>query len=347
MANPSESTKTETIQDIAYKLAEEQLNQLQLENGPRERTIFILGSKGVGKTTVINTFFDRDEAPRPTLALEYSYARKTGAAQKYICHMWELGSLENSQQLSCIPFKNHGIENMACVIMLDLSRPQYLWSDLMAAYEVLRDYSDRQLAHAENSDWIYEKARERIKKEHPDLATLDLMPFPVVIVGGKYDLFINCEPEMKKHICRCLRSMAHLTGAAVLFYSQKLQKLSKTLRDTISHLAFGTPSHPFRIHATDYNDALSIWFGTDTWDKISSMGIQTLQSIEANLTQEIAQERAGGREQDINPKLPDPAKDAGFRESIIDEMRSQKDEELRGIVRDNMQQLRGKFESVK
>lgn len=107
-------------------------------------------------------------------------------------------------------------------------------------------------------------------------------------------------------------------------------------------MAFGTPTHPFRSHTTDYNDALSIWFGNDSWDKISSFGIQTLQSIEASLNQEVPQEQRQQQQQ-----FNDPAKDVGFRESIIDEMRAQKDEELRAIVKDTIHQLRGKFESVK
>ena len=44
-----EAQKPETIQDIAVKLVQQQLQTLQLENsqGPKERTVFILGSKAV------------------------------------------------------------------------------------------------------------------------------------------------------------------------------------------------------------------------------------------------------------------------------------------------------------
>lgn len=135
--------------------------------------------------------------------------------------------------------------------------------------------------------------------------------------------------------------MAHLIGASLLFYSSKIQKLAKTLRDTISHLGFGSPANPFRVHTTDYNDTLSIWFGTDTWQKISSLGAQNLQSIETNFTSEVTQQK---RDKEADLKINDPAKDPGFRESIIDEMRAQKDEELQRLVKDL--QLRSKFESV-
>ena len=37
----------------------------------------LIGSKSVGKTTLIHRFLERDEAPKQTLALEYTFGRKT------------------------------------------------------------------------------------------------------------------------------------------------------------------------------------------------------------------------------------------------------------------------------
>ena len=357
------SNKKETIQDIAFKLAEEQFELNQQQNGPKERTIFILGSKGVGKTTVINSFFERDENPKPTLALEYSFGRRSGQLQKQVLNIWELGSMLNSQQLIKVPLRSHGITNFAAVIMLDLAQPQTLWSDLVAAYQGLKDGCQEMITKQTEWDNLMEKAKERVKKDHMDMNTLDFMPFPVVIVGGKYDLFIGygkyfqkkkkrllhlkfvflmfLEPEIKKHVCRCLRSMAHLMGAGLLFYSNKIQKLAKTLRDTISHLGFGSPSNPFRIHTIDYNDALSIWFGTDSWSSITPLGAQSLQSIQTSFTNAVAQQTQNTQNETV---LNDPTKDAGFRESVIDEMRAQKDEELKMIIKDV--QLRSKFQTI-
>ncbi|TMW41820.1 hypothetical protein DOY81_013101 [Sarcophaga bullata] len=267
--------------------------------GPKKEQVFILGSKGAGKTTVINSFFERDENPKPTLALEYSFGRRSGHLQKQVLNIWELGSMLNSQQLIKVPLRSHGISNFAAVIMLDLAQPQTLWSDLEAAYQGLKDGCQEMITKQIEWDVLMEKAKERVKKDHMDLNTLDLIPFPVVIVGGKYDLFIGYEPENKKHVCRCLRSMAHLMGAS-----------------------FGSPSNPFRMHTVDYNDALSIWFGTDSWSSITPLGPQSLQSIQTSFTNE----------------------DTGFRESVIDEMRAQKDEELKMIIKDV--QLRSKFQAI-
>lgn len=42
----------------------------------RESSLLIVGSKSVGKTTLIHRLLERQEAAKPTLALEYTYGRK-------------------------------------------------------------------------------------------------------------------------------------------------------------------------------------------------------------------------------------------------------------------------------
>lgn len=303
-----------------------------------------------GKSMVINKYFDRDEqTTRPTLALEYSYGRRIGSGKTaQVLNVWELGSLDNAEQLLEVPMRTHGLQQLAAFIMLDLSQPQRVWTDLECAYRGLRQTAQRLLQQAtpQLREDLERRALERVKQANHDAvgSSQELLPFPVVIVGGKYDIFMDFEPALKKHICRCLRSMGHLIGGAVLFYSYKLPKVAKVLRDTISHLGFGSPMNPFRAHVTDYNEALSIWFGTDSWAQIGIGDGSTLLSVErigATLSVEVPQLQLEKQKQ----QLPqDPAKDAGFKESVIDEMRAQKDEELASIMRDVL--LRGKFESV-
>lgn len=144
-----------------------------------------------GKTTIINNFLDRDEPIKPTLALEYAYGRRSGTGQdiqKQVCNVWELGSLSNSHHLIDIPIKSHGLHNLYVVIVLDLSQPDRLWGDLERALNGLKQ------SISVNGDSsvvrrLQEKLVRLIGSEHPDLATLDIFPFPVLIIGGKYDKF--------------------------------------------------------------------------------------------------------------------------------------------------------------
>ncbi|KAH8327810.1 hypothetical protein KR067_000546 [Drosophila pandora] len=339
---------TPSIQDIAGRLAEEQqrLRQQEATAMPKERTVLILGSKCVGKTTVINKFFDREEhTTRPTLALEYSYARRIGNGKTpQVMNVWELGSLENADQLLEVPMRTHGLHQFAVLIMLDLSQPQRFWTDLECAYKGLKDTAQQMMESLspELREIVEQRTLERLgQQSKEDLGNQEPLPFPVVIVGGKYDVFAGLDPAVKKHTCRCLRSMAHLIGGALLFYSQRMPKLAKVLKDTICHLGFGSPAQPFRSYTTDFNEPLSIWFGTDSWSKIGDTGAQSVERIGAAFGVEVPQLQLEKRK---IQETTDPAKDPGFKESLIDEMRAQKNEELTGIMRDVL--MRGKFESV-
>ncbi|KAH8409898.1 hypothetical protein KR009_000344 [Drosophila setifemur] len=343
-----EGSATPSIQDIAGRLAEEQqrLRQLEATTMPKEKTLLVLGSKCVGKTTAINRFFDREEhTTRPTLALEYSFARRIGSGKTpQVMNVWELGSLDNADQLLEVPMRTHGLQQLAVFIMLDLSQPQRFWADLECAYKGLRDTAQELMKNLtpELREVLEQRCLERVGQQNSeDLANLEPLPFPVVIVGGKYDIFAGSDPAIRKHTCRCLRSMAHLIGGALLFYSQRMPKLAKVLRDTISHLGFGSPLHPFRSHVTDFNEPLCIWFGTDSWAKIGDTGAQSMERIGATFGADVPQLQL---EKHSLQETTNPAKDPGFKESLIDEMRAQKNEDLAGIMRDVL--LRGKFESV-
>ena len=48
-----------------------------------------------------------------------------------------------------------------------------------------------------------------------DKELLDPCAIPVAIVGSKYDVFQNFDPEKKKIICKTLRFVAHTNGASL------------------------------------------------------------------------------------------------------------------------------------
>lgn len=135
---------------------------------------------------------DRSETIKPTLALEYSFGRRTGGPgqglQKQICNVWELGSLSNSVSLMSVPFKSQGLDNFTAVICLNLLYPDRLWNDLEAAIKGLKHTISTYANTPAYEKW-QKAAVKRIGKDHTDLQTLDLFPFPVVIIGGYYDKF--------------------------------------------------------------------------------------------------------------------------------------------------------------
>lgn len=232
--------------------------------------------------------------------------------------------------------RSHDLDNFTVFLMLDLSHLNRIWLDLDNALMNIKR-AHKSLVDQEEYEKLRERCLDRVGKEHVDINSLDLFPLPIVIVCGKYDLFMDFDPEIKKHVCRCLRSVAHYIGASLIFYSQKNSKLVKLLRDTLSHHGFGSSSNPIRTAQIDYNGPLAIPVGADSWEKIG-VPPSSIERIETEFTSEIRQVK---KEAVI---LQDPAKDPGFKESIIDELRQQKDDELQMLLRDS--EIRGKFEKI-
>lgn len=288
---------------------------------------------------MINKFLDREEAPRPTLALEYSFGRRSTPGQgiqKQVCNVWELGSLSNSNQLIEVPLKSHGLCNFTAIILLDLSQPDNLWTDLEIALHGLKQAF--QSIKIDDMELLTQQTKNRVGTDHSDLKTLELFSFPIVLVGGKYDIFQDLDPEIKKHICRCLRSISHAIGSSLIFYSSKNSVISKTMRDVLNHFGFGSPINPIRSTIIDYNEPLIIPFGGDSWEKIGVVPTNS-ERIGIAYNTQIPQ---------INTSLPDilndPTKDSGFFETVIDELRTQKDEELLHLIKET--EMRTKFQML-
>ena len=65
---------------------------------------------------------------------------------------------------------------------------------------------------------IEDMRKDIIDSDHPDIQATEPFPLPIVILGGKYDLFQNMEPEKKKIVCKALRFFSHFYGATLQFY---------------------------------------------------------------------------------------------------------------------------------
>lgn len=154
-----------------------------------------------------------------------------------------------------------------------------------------------------------------------------------------YSNVVDTDPAIKKHVGRCLRSVAHAIGAALIYYSSQHSALSKMVRDTFNHFGFGSPSKPFRSIIVDYNEPLIIWFGTDSWQNI---GVGPTNSERIAITYGAQIPQIDRNSEYILPN--DPAKDTNFREAIIDELRAQKDDELLRWIKDN--EFRNKFQPI-
>lgn len=93
-----------------------------------------------GKTTLIQRFLEKNDPIKETLALEYSFARKSGRSlNKEICHVWELGGGTVFASLLPTVFGANSQET-TLIVMLDLSAPKTLWATMEILLETVYNH---------------------------------------------------------------------------------------------------------------------------------------------------------------------------------------------------------------
>ena len=67
------------IWDLSIQQSKEKRENLSSkpDSQASERSLLVVGSKEVGKTTLIHRFLESQDSAKPTLALEYTFGRKT------------------------------------------------------------------------------------------------------------------------------------------------------------------------------------------------------------------------------------------------------------------------------
>ncbi|KAI8927050.1 hypothetical protein BC831DRAFT_497796 [Entophlyctis helioformis] len=282
-----------------------------------ETTLFVVGSKGAGKSSMIMRFLDRDEAPSPSVALEYTFGRRTRGVNstKDVTHIWELAGGVFLSDLLDIPITEANIHSTTFVIVVDLADPASVLETLEGLLDKIRSRVSKILDGLEQRGSKRPKAlrsyaSKKYGSEHPDKDVVKLSPVPLVIVGSKYDEFKDMESEKRKLICKFLRYVAHMNGASLVFVSQKDENLvARVITPNVSHFAFRGSA--IKTVAIDHNKPIVVMAGQDT---LSQIGLPPSEMAKEALQKTL--ERV-----DLS-KFPEPA---------IDAMRAQKEYVACGI----------------
>ncbi|XP_032071957.1 cytoplasmic dynein 2 light intermediate chain 1 [Thamnophis elegans] len=331
---------SDTIWDIAKAEVEKRENNDDDRDTLEccERSLFFLGNKNGGKTSIILRCLDRDEVPKPTLALEYTFGRRAKGhnTPKDIAHFWELGGGISLLDLIPIPIMTVNIRTFAVVLVLDLSKPNELWPTMENLLQITRKHVDRIISklgqnNSKITTEIKRKMWSNVPKDHPDRELIDPFPIPLVIIGSKYDLFHEFDSEMKKIIYKTLRFVAHYYGASLAFTSRSEALWLKT-RALINHLAFGFDRS--KSMSVDPSKPLFIPAGMDSLSQIgpppaadSDIGKLHAQTP-LDLWKKVFGKIFPPKKVDIFKEARDPAQDPQYAENEVDAMRSQKNEEL-------------------
>ncbi|XP_068135813.1 cytoplasmic dynein 2 light intermediate chain 1 [Hyperolius riggenbachi] len=303
-----------------------------------ERSVFFIGNKNGGKTTIILRCIDRDETPTPTLALEYTFGRRAKGhnTPKDIAHFWELGGGTSLMDLIPIPITQENIRTLSIVLVLDLSRPSELWNTVEKLLQATRNHVNKVLAdigksNTKTANQIVQNVWRNFPNNHPDRELIDPFPLPLLVIGSKYDIFQDFDPEKRKMICKTLRFVSHYYGASLLFTS-KSESHRGVMRTFVNQLAFGQDKS--KSLSVDHNKPLVVPAGLDSFSQIGSppASDSDLRQVQVRtpmeLWKKIYERHFPPKNTNDTKDTKDPAKDPQYAERHIDAMRAQKDQEL-------------------
>jgi dynein light intermediate chain 2 len=289
-----------------------------------ESELLFVGSKQAGKSTVIHNFLMKDDAPKPTTALEYRFARRSTGAQNSVANIWELGGGKQLSRLLEVVLLKDRIRSCVVVITLDMSAPA-------DALETLRF-------------WLHEVRRQvgtaggppgarhgDVWAGHPDIDQVHPVGVPLVILAHKWDLFEEefGSPKFAKIAAKVLRHFAHANGASLLCSKHKDKQIMTALRNLLYHHVFGTAA--VRTVQVETSKPLLVPAGTDSFAEIGKPPI-----VEGVISSSPDERWAAAYEATFPPKagkreaqdLAAAVASEQYAEECIDELRRQKHDEL-------------------
>ncbi|KAI5108232.1 cytoplasmic dynein 2 light intermediate chain 1, partial [Silurus meridionalis] len=321
-------------------------------HAPCERTVFFLGSKNGGKTTILFRCIDRDEAPKPTMALEYTFGRRARAHNtlKDVANLWELGGGTSLSDLVQIPITPQNLSTLSVVLVLDLSKPNALWATMEKLLHAAQNQVEKAFTinpkGAGESRPSKQLSQSRtlciLPKDHPDRELISPFPVPLLMIGSKFDIFQDFESEKRKVICKTMRFLAHYYGASLVFTSSKSETTMSKVKNFFNHLAFGTERGKYM--STDHSKPLLIPAGMDSLSQIGSVDVdfETLHAkTPLDLWQKVFERFFPPESTNERKEVKDPAKDPQYSEHLIDAMRAQKDQELAQYKREQAKSWKG------
>ncbi|KAJ3276038.1 Cytoplasmic dynein 2 light intermediate chain 1 [Terramyces sp. JEL0728] len=270
------SPKTRGVKDIWTLVKESKDREKKPESSDVaiETLLLFAGSSGSGKTSIVNRFLDKEETPSPSVALEYTFGRRTRKNEtKDITHIYELAGGVNLSNLLEIPICESNIHTSSAVLVVDLSKPEEILDTLDHFIERIKSRTNAVLDRLESRgskrpQALRNYAMKRYGSEHPDEKLVSPIAIPILIIGTFYDKFTLLESEPKKLLCKTLRYIAHLNGAALVFTSIQDEVLNSKCRQLLTHLAFrGSPPKSFLI---DHNKPLLVMAGQDAFSQIGN-----------------------------------------------------------------------------
>jgi GTPase SAR1 family protein len=241
-----------------------------------ETTTLIVGNAGSGKSTLINSAFKASSSkqPRPTFALEYTFARKKvgsgTAAGKSVAHVWELGGSIDEPKLLNVPITARNVASASIIICIDLSEPKNILSSARRWVRALKEMCQQVLGDARVTA-MSDAAKSRFRN---DLNKIYAFPIPLCFIGTKYDKFRDLPPSDRKAALLILRFVAHFFGASLYCTSSNEATTRDSFKGVFSSLCFGGSAGRVNLDASLDNPWM-VPAGADSFQDILLGGAST------------------------------------------------------------------------
>lgn len=226
-SSPKRHTKT-TTKTIAKKPAGHDLWSQLVEqrekakaatpDEPKAPSVIFVGGRQSGKSTLMQGYFTKDKddipVPKPTPCIDYAYAR--AGQNEELTRLWEVGGGRPLSRLLSIPLSPASVENCLVVIVLDLSKPGKLITELEFWLNAVRitvaDAVEKlKKQNASAAGKLLEQSKQRMQN-HKDADKINNLLVPILIVANKYDMIKDQEVSANRRenegwgvvVCVCL-----------------------------------------------------------------------------------------------------------------------------------------------
>ncbi|CAH8473864.1 unnamed protein product [Schistosoma turkestanicum] len=231
----------------------------------------------------------------------------------------------------------NNILNLHLILVIDLSKPEELWSTVDTLLKSASARVDQMLnrLHQKNMTRIQnilsENARKRIPSKHPDVELLNPFPLPLTFLGTKHDLLLTRNVDQQNLICKTIRFLSHYYGASIYFSSAKEDALFKRTRAILNHIAFG--GKDLSNVQMETEKPLAIPVGADSFSNIGTPPNANLEigCLTAKSPLEMWKNAYCNKfpqKSELTCNLTNPSKDPQYTEPLVDSACKLKDEEL-------------------
>jgi dynein light intermediate chain 2 len=276
-------SKESNVEDIWTKLQKQQKATMEsattgedVEGSASNITInqqmIFVGDAGSGKSTLIQTFIKPNAAKdiKPTIALEYNFARKTVNNTKYVANLWEVGGDFLESKYLTIPLNKDNLKTSAIVICCDLSKPHNVIVSVLRSISAIREILKKAVADLQATNVVQlNQIKESITsayKGHPDANRVKPLEVPLVIIGNKQDSMRAMPLAERRAVIQALRFIAHYFGGILLMVSVNDSNSKEFFRSLMNSLCFHSPMKP--SNETNVDKVVYITRGMDSFQNI-------------------------------------------------------------------------------